>query len=356
MKMKLKKLLAILLCLGLCGAAVPAMAAPTRDIQTMDVLLDDHLMTLVNIIDTAIPEECFSEPGFTVLEEGAQPASIFVEQALTAGVLYARPTTVLTREEADTLYHQLFTCGELELEAADSLTFVTLTADGIETDPGLFIQNGGAGVWVYSAAFDGADLALKGDLFYLEYADFGGYQTVYVDELPEDAVTWVCNVEMSLRADPEKEFGYTLNSLSLSPVYQDGNLSHWREVENTEYEYSVTLPSILGLADDDPAHWSWQTGDGSACLTIDAEEESLSYADALARFTQAHPDLSVIQEEEFGDFYAFGEDCFFLVCAGEGINWNYTLTMTFPAERQAEYALYAEFIRNSMIVWGLSNG
>ena len=32
------------------------------------------------------------------------------------------------------------------------------------------------------------------------------------------------------------------------------------------------------------------------------------------------------------------------------------LTMVFPPERQAEYALYCEFIRNSMIVWGIANG
>ena len=354
--MKMKKLLSALLCLCLVGGVVPALAAPARDVQTMDVLLDDNLMTLLNIIDTAIPEECFSEPGVTLLEDGEQPATILVEQALAAGVLYARPTTVLTKEEADELYHQLFTYGELNLEEANSLIFVSLTADGVETYPEIFVENGGAGVWVYSAAFDGTDVTLECDLFYLEYADFGGYQTVYVDELPEDAVTWVCNAEMSLRADPEKEFGYTLNSLTISPVYQDGNLSRWQDVENTEYEYSVSIPSILGLCDDDPAHRSWQTGDGSVTLTIDAEEESLSYAEALSRFTQAHPELTVIEEEEFGNFYAFGEGCFILLCVGEDINWNYTVTLTFPAERQAEYSLYAEIIRNSMIVWGLSNG
>ena len=57
-----------------------------------------------------------------------------------------------------------------------------------------------------------------------------------MEELPEDTVTWVCNVEMTLRFAPETTFGYTLSSLSVSPVYADGNLTRWQEIENTRYE------------------------------------------------------------------------------------------------------------------------
>ena len=355
--MKMKKLLAALLCLCLCCAAVPALAAPARDIQAMDVMLDDNLLNLVNILAAAIPEECFGGAGCTVLAEGEEPGSLLVEQALTAAVLYTQPTTVMTREEADNLYHQLFTYGEFDVvEKAESLTFLTLTEDGVETDPEIITQQGGAGAWVYSAAFDGDDVTLKCDVFYLDYADFGGYQTLEVAELPENDLTWAYGAEMSLRSDPEKVFGYTLNSMTITPVYADGNLSRWQDVENTEYEYSVKIPSILGLADDDAAHMSWQTGDGNAALTIDVDEESLDFDTALTQFMEAHPGLVVDQARAFGYFCAWGKTCFFLVYADEALNWNYTVTLRFPADRQAEYALYAEFIRNSMIVWGLSNG
>ena len=350
-----KKLLSALLCLCLVLAATPALAAPTRDIQSMDVLLDTRLQTLVEIMVTAIPEECFGDASCTVLSDGHAPGKDLVERVLDAAVMFARPTTFLTWWEAKNLYRQLFTNGELDLTKEDRLVFLTATEEGLEAHPEIF-GAAGSGAYIYSASFDGEDLTLLCDLYNVDFEDFNDYLTADVESMPESVVTWVCNVALSLRQNPETEFGYTLNSLAVSPIFWDGNLSQWLPVDNTQYEYSVNLPSGLGLSNDDPAHLGWQSADGSVNLTLDVAEESLSYDSALSRFVQEHPGLNVQQAPEFGYFYAMGTGEFLLIAASEDLNWTYTLTLRFPPERQAEYSLYAEFIRNSMIVWGLSNG
>ena len=351
----MKKLLAALACLCLALSALPALAAPTRDIQAMDVILDTGLQTLVEIIETAIPEECFGDEGRAVLSAGEAPGPALVDQALAAAVMYARPTTFLTAEEAKILYRQLFTAGEFSLSDADDLVFLTATDEGFEAHPEIF-GAAGSGAYIYSAAFDGEDLLVKCDLYTVDFEDFNDYLTAEVEGMPEAVVTWTCNAELSLRKNPETEFGYTLNALSVSPVYRDGSLSLWRPVDNTQFEYSVNLPSGLGLANEDPAHLGWQSASGAVELTIDVTEESISFDAALARFADSHPGVQTQNAPEYGYFYAIEAGEFFLVYASEDLNWSYALTMRFPAERQAEYALYAEFIRNSMIVWGLSNG
>ncbi len=53
---------------------------------------------------------------------------------------------------------------------------------------------------------------------------------------------------------------------------------------------------------------------------------------------------------------ALGEGEYSLTVFTEGTGSLYALTLRFPAERQAEYAFYAEMIRNSFIVWEIANG
>lgn len=353
--MKLNKLLSAVLCLCLCCAAIPALAAPARDIQTMDVIVDQGMQTLVNIAVAAIPEECFGDAPVTVLAADEAPSPALTEQALAAAAFYARPTTFLAGDEAEALFHQIFTNGEMKLAPEEELVFLAAKENGLEARPEVF-NAAGCGAYIYSAAFDGTDVAVLCDLYTFSFPGFVDYQALEVDTLPEDAVTWECNVALSLRFNPEAEFGYTVNSLAVSPIYLNGAVALWQAVDCTQFEYSVNLPSILGLAEDDPAHRSWQTADGAASLTIDVAEESVSFDVALSRFMQAHPGLAVQQERDFGYFYALNEGEYNLVFASEDLNWSYALTLLFPAERQAEFALYAEFIRNSMIVWGLSNG
>ena len=60
--------------------------------------------------------------------------------------------------------------------------------------------------------------------------------------------------------------------------------------------------------------------------------------------------------EDVRRFSVLEEGAYTLCVAPEGSEWAYWLILTFPAERQAEYALYAEFLYNSFSAQGEANG
>jgi hypothetical protein len=91
-------------------------------------------------------------------------------------------------------------------------------------------------------------------------------------------------------------------------------------------------------------------------LTIEAREENLSYSQAMADFLEAHPGAQVKPEPLYDAFTLLEAGQFIMVVTADEYPWTYTVTMTFPRERQAEYEFYAEIIRNSFGVWGLSHG
>ncbi len=176
-------------------------------------------------------------------------------------------------------------------------------------------------------------------------------------DLPEDALTWLCNAEIALERVPETAYGYRVRRFVLSEAYEDGMLSDWQPVENAAYEYSVNVPSIMGLAQDDPAHMVFQTADGSASLRIDAEALNGRGADqVLSGFLAANPERQLVREEAFTRYYSTGEGDYQLWVISNALDLYYHVTLQFPPERQAEYTLYSEFIRNSLIAWGISNG
>ena len=117
------------------------------------------------------------------------------------------------------------------------------------------------------------------------------------------------------------------------------------------------MPATMGLAADDPMHLLWQTADGSASIRIDVE--ALAGRDAhqaLSAFRAEHEGREIVEQPEFSVYYSLGEGDYQLWIIETGMDSLYHLSMQFPPQRQAEYALYSEFIRNSMIVWGISNG
>ena len=59
------------------------------------------------------------------------------------------------------------------------------------------------------------------------------------ENLPEDALTWLCNAQVMLEYSPDEAQHYTVCAFSLSDAYLDGMIYEWQAVENTEYEYSV---------------------------------------------------------------------------------------------------------------------
>lgn len=346
-----KKCFALLLALCLTAAAIPALAAPARELQAFEAAADEKLQTLVNIMAEAIPEECYGMDACEVLKKDETPNAYLAQQALWAAVLLTQETTWISDEEAERLYRQIFTSGAYDA-AAIAGTYLPFTAPkdgGLEINPGVR-DIGCSGAYLYAAEFDGTDVLVQCDLYYTEE------EGLDVDAAPDLLLTWTNHAALSLRPAPETEFGYTVNAISLSPYYRDGNFGEWTEVENEELEYELQVPGSLELADETPDHWVFSNIEGDVTLTIDAKEENLSYDQAMADFLEAHPGKTVKPEPLYDAFTLTEAGEFIMVVTADDFPWTFTVTLTFPRERQAEYEFYAEIIRNSFGVWGLSHG
>ncbi|MBR3017245.1 MAG: hypothetical protein IKH57_09235 [Clostridia bacterium] len=372
--MNMKKAIALLLALYLLVTAVPAFAAPTRDAQAVEVTVDEKLLSLTELVVNAAilqntPAEPAAESSIPGLAKDELPSDLLVSCVLAwgikAGVLpYSKEigkqeTIALGKAEAQDLYQRVFTNTAYTVEYHQQEA-----AEQIKADNQMRTWYAGGelnlayaslcdyGVYIYSAVFDGTDAEILCDVFSMN----DGQPRLNPEDIPEEAMTWQCSARISLRSAPESAFGYTLNSFEISPFYQDGDLSKWPEFENAEKEYSVNLPSILGVADDTPANRVWQTADGKASLTIAVQDKTGTYDDALAQYMAEHPGAKVTQQREFDFFSESAEGKYTLVVISELKDNVYTVTMVFPAERQAEYEFYAEIIRNSLTIWGVSNG
>ena len=356
--MKLRRVCSLLLVLCLLFSLTPAaLAAPTRDAQRAENTLEPGLKTLVELaLGAAILHDVPS------LEANEAPSQALVEGVLALGLYtLALPYTgediwenkaVLTDEEIAGLYKTVFTAGEYTRPASPLSPCITLQEKGMAFDLSSLRENPVIGAHIYSTAFDGSTVTLDCDLF-----TYYGEAAQSAEGLPEDALTWLCNAQVSLTYAPGAPYGYTLNGFSLSETYLNGMLYDWKAVENTEYEYSVTLPSILGLAEEAPACMVWQTAEGDATLTIEVTDKTEGgYDAALESFRGDASGLEITEERDFACFSAVGPGVYELHLIPEEINWAYTLVFRFPAQRQAEFTLYAEFIRNSLILWGVSNG
>lgn len=344
-----KRIFALLLAFCFALTVCPALGEdallllPTRDLGAVEVTVDERLQTLLDIMSYAIPEDCYGDSAVAVLKAGEAPDPALTEQALCVACAYARDTDTLSGEEAKELYAQLFTSGEMTLPEEKDRYYAVPAADGFQFRVEDFGQHL-TGACLSSAEFDGTDVLVKLD-------SIGYSQTPF-----EQAPYLACQMELSLRYAPETEFGYTVNSIAVSPFYRCGDFSKWQEIENEAYHYTVNLPDELGQAGDDPQHMVWQNAQGDVTLTVDVTEESLSFDEALARFMQEHPGVKPVQQRQFDVLTAEWEGHYAVVVAAEGSPCAYTAVLTFPQERQAEYSLYGEIIRNSFGVRGLSNG
>ncbi|MBR0408079.1 MAG: hypothetical protein IJI53_08585 [Clostridia bacterium] len=372
--MKMKKLSALLLALCLIVSAYPALAAPTREARAVEVTVDEKLTMLTElVVNAAILQGTPAEPGTALtvpdFNRDETPSDLLVSCALAWGInagylpyddeISGRETIALKKEQAEDLYGRVFTSAAYHFEYPSTENAESVKADEkyrtwfIRGELNMaFASACNYGVHIYSAEFDGTDVDVLCDVFTTTEPEM----KQKADDVPEDALIWQCGARVSLREAPETAFGYTLNGFSFTPFYQDGDLSAWQEFENTEMEYSLNLPASLGVADDAADHRVWQSADGKVTLIIEAKDEETNYEEALAKYLAANPGSNIIQEREFDRFSVTTEGSYTLVIASEEMPRVYTITLTFPAERQAEYTFYGEIIRNSLNVWGVSNG
>lgn len=343
--MRLQKITAFFLALILFACSAPAgLAAPQREMRGMDLDVTEGMQALADILAAALMEE---EATGYILEDGSAPAQALGERVLSAAGLRRRPTTFLTWAEAEELYRQVFSAGAFmpgEAPAAEGLSFrqdgVVLTGEA----------DSACGAYIYALRRDGGDVIADCDFYVSDVTVQGSDEIAF---LPEDAVLWRRGAEITLEEKADGEFGYTVKAVSLTPLYESGCTALWREWEDAEQGYSLRLPESFLPGDEAGV---WRTAEDEAAVQVKAGLSDRSFDETAQEFALAHPDCLITPDRAFSRLEALGEKEYCLTLLMEETGGVYELTLRFPAERWAEFAFYAEMIRNSFIVWEIANG
>ena len=224
-----------------------------------------------------------------------------------------------------------------------------------------------ANLYVYAASYDGEKAVVYGDIYACETVmdedqplGEGEIWQEYTAEnanawllmLPEESVTFLYHCRLTLVPDLDAESGWQVVSCDeLSPLYAAGRTINWQQADNTEFGYSLLLPTGFELKEDVARHMLWQMAGSTETLKVDAMENP-GYEALLADYLSAPTGEVLLEEREFGTFSTYGDTFYEMYAAMEGTEYAYILRLDFPAERQGEYLLYGELIRNSFFVWG----
>ena len=204
-------------------------------------------------------------------------------------------------------------------------------------------ENTYVGAYAYSCVEDGGCYVLECDV----YLEDGG------DSLPqfapEEALTWLCDATVCVRRAGE---GYELVSCEVGDYYRSQ-----RFLQTETAAYALGLPEIYQDYADDVYDFSCYDEEGGSFISgiryrcEDAAGMSLTeYAQALT----GEGELLITLREDIGQLTAQDSGLYVIVVAGEG--QFHSLTITYPEDREAEFTLYAEFMRNSFAIIGESNG
>ena len=200
------------------------------------------------------------------------------------------------------------------------------------------------GAYVYSCVEDGGCYVLECDV-YLEAGD----DTNPIDA-PEDAVQWLCGATVCVTRDGS---GYGMVSCETTPYY---SAMEYRTVHNDQYGYEMNVPETYVQRDDGFDYSCYEEDElvsGVRYRCEDAGDYDLAgYAALLTG--ESEDDMTVTMKEDVGLATAQAAGLYIAVYEGNGV--FYSLTVTYPEDREAEFSLYAEFMRNSLVVAGESNG
>ena len=218
--------------------------------------------------------------------------------------------------------------------------------DGVvrEALPLQYDQNTYVGAYAYACVEDGGCYVLECDV----YLEDGG------DSLPqfapEETLTWLCDATVCVRREGS---GYQLVSCEIGDYYRSQHAA-------TAYGdgFALTLPDIYTANDQDVYDWSYydENGDFVSGIRYRCEDalgmELDEYAQAL--IGESEGDMIVNVNAAIDQITAQDSGLYVIVTAGEGV--FHSLTVTYPEDREAEFTLYAEFLRNSFVVEGEGNG
>ena len=204
-------------------------------------------------------------------------------------------------------------------------------------------ENTYVGLSVYSSVEDGGCFVLEGDV----YLEEGG------DSLPrfapDEALTWLCDAAVAVKRAGD---GYALVSCEVGEYYRAQ-----RMVPVETEAYSLSLPEIYSADARDAYDYSCYDEDGAFLSGVRyrcEDAQGLSLAEYGEMLAGESPEMIVGLQEELGTLTLQESGMYAVVYAGEGV--FHSLTVTYPEDREAEFTLYAEFMRNSFVVQGESNG
>lgn len=205
-------------------------------------------------------------------------------------------------------------------------------------------ENTYVGALVYSCVEDGGCYVAECDV----YAEDGG------DSLPQyapdAAITWLCDATVCFRREGD---GYALVTCETGDYYAFTGM----QMTETE-EYSVSLPDLYARRDGDIYDYSCYDAAGGFIsgiryraeaangLTREAYARALVGGEADGVIVTGLDDINMTTAQDTGMYVIVygGEDAY------------HALIITYPEEREAEFTLYCEFIRNSFVVAGEVNG
>ncbi|MBO4836491.1 MAG: hypothetical protein J5564_02230 [Clostridia bacterium] len=205
-------------------------------------------------------------------------------------------------------------------------------------------ENTYVGAQVYSCVEDGGCYVLECDV-YLE----DGSDTLPLFA-PDDSITWLCDAAVYIKPTGDE---YELVSCDIGDYYMAKGM---QEIRNEVY--TVSIPDFYSADSNDIYDYSCYDEQGNFISGIryrgeDAFDLNLvEYAQALAG--EEADDLIVTLQESMGLLTAQDSGLYMIVYAG-GETFH-SLTLTYPEDREAEFTLYGEFMRNSFLVEGEANG
>lgn len=205
-------------------------------------------------------------------------------------------------------------------------------------------ENTYVGARVYSCVEEGGCYVLECDVYLEEGGD------TLPEYAPDDALTWLCDATAYVRRAAD---GYELISCDVGDYYRSQ-----RAVTVEGEGYSVSLPDLYAVHPEDAYDYSCYDENGAFVSGIryrveDVGDMSLqAYAQAL--LGESEGGMLVNMLEDIRLFTAQDAGMYVIVYAAE--DQFHSLTVTYPEEREAEFTLYAEFMRNSFVVEGEANG
>ena len=209
--------------------------------------------------------------------------------------------------------------------------------------PTEYDENTYVGARIYSCVEDAGCYVLECDVYLENGADS------LPEYAPDDSVTWLCGATVCVQRQEE---GWQCLSCEVGEYYQ------FTEMVPADGEgYTVTLPDIYTEDQRDVYDYSCYDDQGSfvSGIRYRAEETAgRSAADYARSIAGDSEDLILDEQADLNTVTAQATGMYVIVYEGGGV--FHSLTLTFPEEREAEFTLYGEFMRNSFVVEGEVNG